>query len=181
MTKDVFLWNILKIISLPKIVFYRVVFRVIFPWGSIITGLPKVRYGNYMRFGKWFKVGRLCRFQWKIQIGKDFFMNEFWTISAGCTNNSWIIIGDNVMIGSLLYMISWDHGFWKESNFNTSNTGKYADIQIGNNVWIGARVTILKWVKIWDNVVLWAGSVVTKDIPSNSLAVGNPCMVKKDI
>jgi acetyltransferase-like isoleucine patch superfamily enzyme len=50
-----------------------------------------------------------------------------------------------------------------------------ADIKIGNNVWIWARVTVLKGVNIGDNVVIWAGSVVVKDIPSNCVAVWNPC------
>ena len=59
---------------------------------------------------------------------------------------------------------------------------KYAyPITIGNNVWIGAGVNILPGVTIGDNTVIGAGSVVTKDIPSNVLAVGNPCRVVKEI
>jgi len=108
-------------------------------------------------------------------------MNEFWTISAGANDNGKIIIGNNVLIGPLFYMITWDHGFNAWENFNTSNKWNYWDITIGNNVWIGARVTILKWVSIWDNVVIWAWSVVTKDIPKSSVAVGNPCRKIKDI
>ena len=181
MSTDIFLWHVLRIITLPKILLYRVIYKVRFPFGSIIHWYPKIRYGKLMSFGKNFQLWRLCRLQWKIQIGERFFMNEFWTISAGCTSNSWVIIGDNVMIGPFLFLVSWDHGFSHWENFNVSNGWKHADIQIGDNVWIGARVTILKWVKIGDNVVLWAGSVVTKDIPSNSLAVWNPCKVKKQI
>ena len=48
-------------------------------------------------------------------------------------------------------------------------------ITIGNDVWLGGNVTILPGVTIGDNVVIGAGSVVTKDIPSNCVAVGNPC------
>ncbi len=52
-------------------------------------------------------------------------------------------------------------------------------VRIGDNVWIGGSVTILPGVTIGDNVTIGAGSVVTKNIPSNSIAVGNPCKVIK--
>ena len=55
------------------------------------------------------------------------------------------------------------------------------DITIGNNVWIGANVTILSGVTIGDNAVIGAGSVVTKDIPTNTLAYGVPCKVIRKI
>jgi len=84
------------------------------------------------------------------------------------------------MIGPLFYMISGDHGFGHNEQMNISDTGRKWDISIGNNVWIGARVTVLKWITIWDNVVIWAGSVVVEDIPANTLAVWNPCRVKKN-
>ena len=54
-------------------------------------------------------------------------------------------------------------------------------ITIGNNVWIGANVTILPGVTIGDNVTIGAGSTVTKDIPNNVLAFGNPAKIIKDI
>ena len=52
---------------------------------------------------------------------------------------------------------------------------------MGNNVWIGGNVVVLPGVTIGDNVVIGAGSVINKDIPSNSVAVGNPCKVIKEI
>ena len=54
-------------------------------------------------------------------------------------------------------------------------------IQVGNSVWFGAGVTVLPGVTIGDNVVIGAGSIVTKDIPSNVVAVGNPCRVLREI
>lgn len=54
-------------------------------------------------------------------------------------------------------------------------------IVIGNNVWIGGNVVILGGVTIGDNTVIGAGSVVTKDIPANCVAVGNPCKVQRMI
>jgi maltose O-acetyltransferase len=54
-------------------------------------------------------------------------------------------------------------------------------VTIGNNVWIGGGAIILPGVTIGDNVTIGAGSVVTKDIPSNTVAAGNPCRVLKKI
>ena len=58
---------------------------------------------------------------------------------------------------------------------------KGTPVIIGNNVWIGGRVTILPGVVIGDKCVIGAGAVVTKSIPPNSLAVGNPAIVMKTI
>ena len=65
----------------------------------------------------------------------------------------------------------------------TRNKGlEYAKaIEIGDNVWIGGNVVVLPGVKIGNNVVIGSGSIVTKDIPSNVVAVGNPCKVIKNI
>jgi maltose O-acetyltransferase len=54
-------------------------------------------------------------------------------------------------------------------------------ITVGNNVWIGGGVVVNPGITIGDNVVIGSGSVVTKDIPSNVIAVGNPCKVLKEI
>lgn len=54
-------------------------------------------------------------------------------------------------------------------------------IKVGNNVWIGGNVVVLPGVTIGDNVLIGAGSVVNKDIQSNSVAIGNPCKVIKSI
>ncbi len=54
-------------------------------------------------------------------------------------------------------------------------------IHIGRNVWIGAHTVVLPGITIGDNTVIGAGSVVTKDIPSNVVAVGNPCRVLREI
>lgn len=54
-------------------------------------------------------------------------------------------------------------------------------MHIGNNVWIGAGAIILPGIAIGDNSVIGAGSVVTKDVPANVVAVGNPCRVLREI
>lgn len=87
--------------------------------------------------------------------------------------------GDNVFIAP-------NCGFYMAGpplDYETRNKGlEYAKpIKVGNNVWIGGNVNVLPGVTIGDNVVIGAGSVVNKEIPSNSVAVGNPCKVIKEI
>src|SRR5690606_23732352 len=85
-----------------------------------------------------------------------------------------IIMGNNVGISSGCAIVS--------SNHNNDNHSKHDDsppIRIGNNVFIYANSVVLPGIQIGDNVIIGAGSVVTKDIPSNSIAVGNPCKVVK--
>ena len=69
-------------------------------------------------------------------------------------------------------VITWDHeqkwGFEKAI---------FKEVHIWKNVWITTNVTILSWVNIWDNTIIWAWSVVTKDIPANCIAAWNPCKV----
>lgn len=88
-------------------------------------------------------------------------------------NNS-IIIGSNVGFGAGTKIISSNHSHNNHSKHDTCSS-----IKIGNNVFVGANSVILPTVIIGNNVVIGAGSIVTKDIPSNSIAVGNPCKVIK--
>ncbi len=85
-----------------------------------------------------------------------------------------IQIGSNVGFGTGVKILSSLH-----HHDNHSVYVKAAPIIIGDHVFVGANSVILPSVKIGDNVVIGAGSIVTKDIPSNSIAVGNPCKVIK--
>lgn len=106
----------------------------------------------------------------EIVIGNNFYMN------VGCHILGEIKIGDNVQIGPKTVIWGRDHGISKfELIRNQPHVKK--PIIIGNDVWIGANVTILKGVNIGDGAVIGAGSVVTKDIPEYAIAVGNPAKV----
>ena len=87
--------------------------------------------------------------------------------------------GDNVFIAPNCGFYTAGHPL----DYETRNKGlEYAKpIKVGNNVWIGGNVIVLPGVTIGDNVVIGAGSVVNRDIPPNSVAVGNPCKVIKKI
>lgn len=86
-----------------------------------------------------------------------------------------IEMGDNVQLAPGVQIIS--------ANNDLANYDKHVPgipIKIGSNVWIGSNSVILPEVQIGDNVVIGAGSIVTKDIPSHSIAAGNPCDVLKE-
>lgn len=90
-----------------------------------------------------------------------------------------IYIGDHVMIGPNVCITSTGHPV--EPHLRKKALQFSLDVHIGNNVWIGAGVMIMPGVTIGDNTVIGAGSVVTKDIPANVVAVGNPCRLLRDI
>ena len=90
-----------------------------------------------------------------------------------------IFVGDNVMFGPNVTVATAGHPILpalreKALQYN-------ADVYIGNNVWIGAGAVIVPGVRIGDDSVIGAGSVVTRDIPENVVAVGSPCRVLRQI
>jgi hypothetical protein len=92
-----------------------------------------------------------------------------------------IRIGRNAMFGPDCLVVDSDfHDPWPPEKRKTSpGFERDADVVIGENVWVGARSIILKGVTIGDNAVIAAGSVVTRSIPANALAAGNPARVVK--
>ena len=117
-------------------------------------------------------------------IGDEFSANfNFVVLDCGPVR-----IGDHVLIGPNVTIATPVHPLVaQERNFQVDKEGRrhlyeYAKpITIGNNVWIASNVVITGGVTIGDNCVIGAGSVVTKDIPANSLAVGSPCHVMREI
>ena len=115
-----------------------------------------------------------CDYGFNISIGEKFYANHNLVI-LDCNKVSF---GDNVFIGP-------NCGFYAATHPIDKDVRKELEyskpIKVGNDVWIGGGVTVLPGVTIGDNVVKGAGSVVTKDIPSNVVAYGNPCKVVKNI
>ena len=116
-----------------------------------------------------------CDYGYNIHVGKNFFMNYNGVI-LDCNE---VNIGDNVFIAPNVVISCAGHAIDEEQRNKGLEIGW--KITIGNSVWIGANVTILPGVTIGNNVVIGAGSVVNKDIPSNVIAVGNPCKVLRSI
>ena len=108
-------------------------------------------------------------------IGSRTFINH----NAYFMDGAVIKIGDDCFIGPKCGIYTAEHPlFYQERNLGLE---KAEPVTIGNNVWIGADVTILSGVKIGNNAVIGAKSLVTKNIPDNAVAAGNPCRVIKYI
>lgn len=116
-----------------------------------------------------------CDYGYQIKVGENFYANHgLVLLDAGG-----ITFGDDVFIGPSCGFHTSGHPI----DFERRNKGyEYAyPITVGNNVWIGAGVQVMPGVIIGNNVVIGSGSIVTKDIPNNSVAVGNPCRVVREI
>lgn len=90
-----------------------------------------------------------------------------------------IYVGDHTMFGPNVTIATAGHPILPE--LREKGLQYNAPVHIGKNCWLGAGVIVLPGVTIGDNTVIGAGSVVTKDIPSNVVAVGNPCKVLREI
>ncbi len=96
-----------------------------------------------------------------IEIGDECFFNH--NCSITCMNK--VKIGSYCKFGNNLVIVDHDHSFKHQTNEEYVSDS----IQIGNNVWIGANVTVLKGISIGDNCVIAAGSIVRKSIPANTV------------
>ena len=116
-----------------------------------------------------------CGFGFNIEAGDNLFVNN------GCnfTDPAKIIFGNNVMIGPLCGFYTAIHPLNKD--LRIAGIEAAYPIHVGDNVWFGGSVVVLPGVTIGSNTVIGAGSVVTKDLPDNVLAVGNPCRILRPI
>lgn len=124
-----------------------------------------------------------------VDYGCNIHLGNNCEINMNCTflDDNKISIGDNALIAPNVQIYTAYHPTHYADRFHQSADGSFdfcktetAPVTIGNNVWIGGGAIILPGVTIGDNVVIGAGSVVTKNIPSNTIAYGNPCQVKQE-
>ncbi len=116
-----------------------------------------------------------CDYGYNIVIGDNFYANHNLVI-LDCAD---IEFGNNVFIGPNCGFYAAEHPI--DADLRNQGLESAKPIKVGSNVWIGGGVTVIGGVTIGDNVVIGAGSVVTKDIPSNCVAVGNPCAPTKTL
>jgi maltose O-acetyltransferase len=110
-----------------------------------------------------------CDYGYNIEVGENFYANH------GCIilDVNKVKIGDNVLFGPNVQIYTAAHPIDPGERLTGKEFGK--PVSIGNNVWVGGASIICPGVKIGNNVTIGAGSVVTKDVPDNVIAVGNPC------
>lgn len=113
--------------------------------------------------------GHHCHF------GKNIYAN----FNLTCVDDTHIYVGDYTMFGPNVTLATAGHPILPKLRQQAYQYNM--PIHIGRNCWLGAGVVVLPGITIGDNVVIGAGSIVTKDIPSNVVAAGNPCKVLREV
>ncbi len=123
----------------------------------------------------WIEPPFYCDYGYNIKAGSNVFMNFNCCILDVCA----VTIGDNTMFGPNVQIYTATHPL----EFKERNSGREfaKPITIGKNVWIGGNAVICPGVSIGDNVVIGAGSVVTKSFPKDVFIAGNPAKIIKTI
>jgi len=116
-----------------------------------------------------------CDYGKNIEVGENFFANYNLTV----LDVGKVIIGDNAQIAPNVSIYTAGHPVHPQSRNSGYEYG--ISVTIGDNVWIGGSTVINPGVHIGNNVVIGSGSVVTKDLPDNVIAVGSPCRVIRKI
>lgn len=110
-----------------------------------------------------------------VHLGSNVYINSNLT----AVDDGHIFIGDQVMFGPNVVIATANHPI--EPTLRARGYQYNKDVSIGDNAWIGAGVVIVPGVRIGKNAVIGAGSVVTRDIPDDVVAVGNPCRVLRPV
>ncbi|XAS65619.1 sugar O-acetyltransferase [Pseudarthrobacter sp. So.54] len=128
-----------------------------------------------MGTGAHFEPAFRCEFGYNISIGTNFYANFDCILLDGAD----ITIGNNVLFGPRVSIYTTNHAL--DARERAAGACYAKPVHIGNNVWVGGGVTINQGVTIGDNAVIGSGSVVTRDVPPNSLALGVPAKVIRKI
>ena len=150
----------------------------------IVRGKKNIDFGNNLTTGVGCRIEAFSKKSKKVIIfGKNVQINDYVHITA----MKRVIIGDNVLMASKIYISDCTHGFYggtiEDSNPNQipiERSYNISEVIIEENVWIGEFVSILPGVSIGKGAIIGANSVVTKNIPKYSIAVGSPAKVIKE-
>lgn len=132
--------------------------------------------------GVWIEAPFFCDYGKLISIGENTFVNT----NCMFLDNNKIIIGKNGLIGPFVQIYTASHPLKASDRIIEDKNGSHyltssKPVTIGDNVWIGGNTVIMPGIAIGNNVTIGAGSLVTKNIPDNVLAFGNPCQIQKHL
>ena len=180
-------YSLLQIIQL---LYFYMRTKLLFSKARLIRFPIDVRGKKHIEISDGFTTGRGCRIEAYpiskngkvLRIGKNVQINDYVHITA--MND--VQIGDNVLMASKIYISDCLHGSYKGDNNDSSplinpidRRYSFSKVIIKKNVWIGEFVSILPSVEIGEGAIIGANTVVTKDIPPYTIAVGNPAKVIK--
>ncbi|RYV02593.1 acyltransferase [Shewanella sp. OPT22] len=162
-----------KLFGMCRLIFLKFIYPLknINCWG-IIGGKNTFAISGGFTTGNRFITGRFVEVisEGEILIGNNVFINDYSRI----VSKSSITIGNNVVFAKFVTVLDHDHKYSVNNGEMMFKGYVSSDIKIGNNVWLGDKVTVLKGVTIGDNVIVGANAVVSKSIPSNCVFAGNP-------
>ena len=171
--------KIRKVLRLPYIFYLKlkgmkIEFSSSMPVTTIIENYDKFEIGKHCNFDKR-TILRVFGKESKIKIGDNFCgLNDLKILSCGLVE-----IGNDVSCAGNVFITSENHGLDPQTKSFNDNELESSKVIIEDGVWIGEKAIILPGVKIGKKSVIGAGSVVTKDIDSYSIAVGNPARIMK--
>ena len=125
--------------------------------------------------GTWVRTPFFCDYGYNISLGTNVFVN-YNCVFLDCAS---IIVGHRVQIGPAVQLLAADHP--RDPAKRRAGLEMARPIDIGPNVWLGAGALVLGGVSIGANSVIGAGSVVTRDVPPDVVAAGNPCRVVREL
>lgn len=183
--------NRYTIVDKFKLVYNYILTKLLYPGQRIVRQPFVLRGGVMVKWGIGLTTGVGCRIEAfiadgdkskKIELGNRIQLNDYVHISAVRS----VVIGDDVLMASHVYISDNSHGSYKGDEDDTSPDIEpakrpyyVAPVKIGNRVWIGEGAIIMPGVHIGDGAVIGAHSIVNKDVPPETIAVGGPARVVK--
>ena len=162
--------------------------KMIFPRARLIRLPFYLRGKSAIEIGQGFTCGYACRFDLDTSHGKTLIIKNDVRFgdNVHIVAHDRIEIGDNCLFASKIFISDTSHGDMKNPDMASNPTIPPAKrplttspVILGKNIWVGENVTILMGCSIGDGCIIGANSVVTRSIPSNSMAVGSPARVIK--
>ncbi len=139
------------------------------PFGTFLRSF--LAKNIFKKFGRDVTIHRGCVFGSGVNVE----IGDFSSLNVNCCISNDTIIGDDVMMGESVLIISGSHNFERiDISMREQDAPKRRPVVIKNDVWVGARSIILPGVNVGSHVIIGAGSIVTKNIPDYAIVAGNP-------